>query len=55
MNISKNIRTSKQLASSIIFKKNKKTAIKVKNIGKKILKKTINELNNQIKNDFKKT
>ena len=55
INISKNIRTSKQLASSIIFKKNKKTAIKVKNIGKKILKKTINELNNLIKNDFKKT
>ncbi len=55
LNISEKIKTIKQLASSIIFKKNKRTAIKIKNIGKKILKKTINELNYQIKHESKKT
>ena len=54
-NISKKIKTSKQLASSIIFKKNKRAGIKIKNIGKKILKKTINELDYLISNEFKKT
>ena len=53
--ISKKISTPKQLASMIIFTKNKKTGIKLKNIGEKILKKTIKELNHQINNEFKKT
>ena len=55
LNISKKINTSSQLASSIVFKKNKHSGKKIKNIGKKILKKTINELDNLIKNEFKKT
>ena len=55
LKISKKINTSKQLASSISFKKNKLLGIKIKNIGEKILKKTIKELNNQINNEFKKT
>jgi 3-deoxy-D-manno-octulosonic-acid transferase len=53
--ISKKITTSKELASSINFKKNKKIGIKIKNIGGKILKKTIKELDNLINNEFKKT
>ena len=52
LNISKKINSSKHLASSIVFEKNKRTALKIRNIGKKILKKTINELNYQIKNEF---
>ena len=55
LNISKKVNTSKQLASSITFKKNKLLGTKIKNIGEKILKKTIKELNNQINNEFKKT
>ena len=55
LNISKKINTSSQLASSIVFKKNKNSGKKIKNIGKKILKKTINELDNLINNEFKKT
>ena len=55
LNISKKINSSKQLASSIIFKKNKITALKIRNIGKKILKKNINQLDYQIKNVSKKT
>jgi len=55
LNISKKINSSKQLASSIIFKKNKSTALKIRNIGKKILKKNINQLDYQIKNVSKKT
>ena len=55
LNISKKINTSSQLASSVVFKKNKHLGKKIKNIGKKILKKTINELDNLIKNEFKKT
>ena len=39
----------------IVFKKNKNIGVKIKNIGEKILKKTIKELNYQIKNEFKKT
>jgi len=54
-NLSKKINTPKQLASSIIFKKNIKSGIKIKNIGEKILKKTINELDKHIVNEFKKT
>ena len=54
-NLTKKIKTPKQLASSIIFKKNIKSGIKIKNIGEKILKKTINELDKHIVNEFKKT
>jgi len=54
-NFSKKIITPKQLSSSIIFKKNIKSGIKIKNIGEKILKKTINELDKHIVNEFKKT
>ncbi len=53
--VSKKINTPKQLASAIIFKKNKTIGIKIKNIGEKILKKTINELDKLINNEFKKT
>ncbi len=53
--ISKKINTPKQLASSIIFKKNKNSGTKIKNIGDKILKKTIRELDNLFNNEFKKT
>ena len=53
--ISKKITTPKELASSIVFKKSKYTGIKIKNIGAKILKKTIKELDYFINDDFKKT
>ena len=53
--ISKKIFTSKQLASSIIFKKNKIIGNRIKNIGENILKKTIKELDNIIFDEFKKT
>ncbi len=53
--ISKKINSSSELASSIIFKKNKKNGQKIKKIGEKILKKTINRLDNLIKNEFEKT
>ena len=55
LKVSKKIYKSEQLASSIIFKKNKKIGVKIKNIGEKILKKTIKELDKLINNDFKKT
>ena len=55
LNISEKINTPLQLASSIIFKKNKNSGKKIKQIGKKILKKTINELDNLINNEYKKT
>ena len=55
LKISKKISTPKQLASMIIFTKNKNIGIKLKNIGEKILKKTIKELKHQINNEFKKT
>ncbi len=54
-NVSKKINTPKQLASAIKFEKNKTIGIKIKNIGEKILKKTINELDKLINNEFKKT
>ena len=54
-NLSKKINTPEQLASAIIFKKNIRSGTKIKNIGEKILKKTINELDKQIVNEFKKT
>ena len=52
---SKKISTSSELASSITFKKNKRIGIKIKNIGRIILKKTIKELDYLINNEFKKT
>ena len=55
LNVSKKISTPKELASAIIFVKNKSIGIKIKNIGEKILKKTINELDKRINNEFKKT
>ena len=52
---SKKINTSKDLASNIIFRKNKLIGKKIKKIGKKILNQTIKELDNLIKNELKKT
>ena len=54
-NISKKISTPIKLASVINFKKNKSAGIKIKNIGEKVLKKTINELDKLINNENKKT
>ena len=54
-NVSRTVYTPKQLASFIKFKKNRNTGMKIKNIGDKILKKNINELNKYILNEFKKT
>jgi len=55
LKISKKVYSSKQLSSLIIFKKNKKLGMKIKNIGEKILKKTIKELDYLINNEIKKT
>ena len=55
LNVSEKIITPNQLASSIKFNKNKKAGVKIKNIGAKILKKTIKELDNLINNEFEKT
>ena len=55
LNIAKKINSPKKLASSIIFKRDKKKGNKIKNIGEKILKKTIKELDYLIKNELKKT
>ena len=55
LKVSKKVNTPDQLASSIKFNKNKKIGIKIENIGEKILKKTIKELNNLINNEFEKT
>ena len=55
LKISKKITTPRELASSIIFKRNKKLGDKIKKIGVKILKETINDLDKLIKNEFKKT
>ena len=55
LRVSKKITTSKELASLIIFKINKKQGDKIKKIGVKILKETINDLDKLIKNEFKKT
>ena len=48
VNISKKIITPNNLATEIVFKKNKRIGIKIKIIGDKILKQTINELDNLI-------
>ena len=42
------------MASLIVFTKNKNAGNKIKNIGAKILKKTIKELDSFINNEFKK-
>ena len=55
LKISKKIHTPSELASLVIFKKNKSIAAKIKKIGVIILKKTIKELDNQINNESKKT
>ena len=55
LKISKKIKTSNELASSIKFKKNKNVGNKIKFIGEKILKKTIRELDSIITDDIKKT
>ncbi len=55
LKISKKITSPKEMASSIVFTKNKNVGNKIKNIGVKILKKTIKELDNIIYNEFKKT
>ncbi len=55
LKVSKKITTSKKLASVIIFKRNKNLGDKIKKIGAKILKETINDLDKLIKNEFKKT
>ena len=54
-NASKKIKSSNDLASSIRFNKNKYIGKRIKNIGEKILKKTIKELNGIINNEIKKT
>ena len=48
VNISKKIITPNNLAAEIVFKKNKRIGKKIKIIGDKILKQTINELDNLI-------
>ncbi len=53
--ISKQVTSSKKLALSITFKKNRKIGNKIKNIGVKILNKTIKELDKHIINEFEKT
>ncbi len=51
LKISKKITSPEKLASLIIFKKNKNIGIKIKNIGEKILNKTVRELDNLIDNE----
>ena len=53
--ISQKTSSPKEIASQIIFKKNKNLGKKIKNIGEKILKKTIKELDTHINNELKKT
>ena len=55
LNVSKKIYTPRDLSKSIIFKKNESIGKKIKNIGNKILKKTIKELDRFIINEYKKT
>ena len=53
--ISKKINTTVQLSKEITFTKNVQSGFKIKNIGEKILKKTIKVLDKHIFNEFKKT
>ena len=55
LNVSKKIYTPRDLSKSIIFKKNESIGKKIKNIGNKILKKTIKELDRFIIDEYKKT
>ena len=55
LRIAKKITNSKDLASLIIFKRDKNQGDKIKKIGVKILKETINDLDKLIINEFKKT
>ena len=55
LKISVRVTTPKKLASSIVFEKNKYMGDKIKNIGTKIFKKTIKELDSIINNELKKT
>ena len=55
LKISKQIKTYNSLANSIKFKKRAYKSMKLNKIGKIIFKKTINEINFQIKNEIKKT
>ena len=55
LKVSKKITSPNELASLIIFKRNKNLGSKIKKIGGKILKETINELDKLINNEFKKT
>ena len=55
LNFSKKIKNYNELVSLIRFKKNRKISVKIRNIGKKILKNTVKEFDFQIKNEFKKT
>jgi len=53
--ISKKIYTATQLSKEISFKKNIQSGFRIKNIGEKILKKTIKELDKHIFDEIKKT
>ena len=53
--ISKKIYTATQLSKEISFKKNVQSGLKIKNIGEKILKKTIKVLDKHIFDELKKT
>jgi len=53
--ISKKINNTSQLSKEITFNKNNQSGFKIKNIGEKILKKTIKVLDKHIFNEFKKT
>ena len=55
LKISKKIHTSKDLASSVTFRKNTIIGNKIRNIGQNILKKTIKELDYFIIDESKKT
>ena len=55
LKISKNYFISKWISIFYYIQKKALYYIKLKNIGEKILKKTIKELENFIKNEFKKT
>ena len=55
LNISKEVKSTKKLVSEITFKKNINGALKLKKIGRLILKKTLKELKPLIENEPKKT
>ena len=55
INVSKKITNINELVSEISFKKKKRSTKTIRFIGRKILKKTMIELNNILKNEIKKT